>query len=219
MRKIVLDTNCLLMSLPRISPYRKISWSYYCGIKETIILINSLRCRNYWLLQVVEGTHLGLLQVFTTPSVPLVGNRNPQGRGRKPLLLVARNRYALRLADHQRSRQIVRDGTAEVYLWIKASWIVEVCWGGDVCAAWGIGAIRGEDDCSDGWEARKVVVSRDTEWWQLWTALHQVWAFYTTRHGKEVFSEDMEKYALREIFPCWGSLWAYLQNMAFLLEA
>ncbi len=24
MRKIVLDTNCLLMSLPRISPYRKI---------------------------------------------------------------------------------------------------------------------------------------------------------------------------------------------------
>ena len=42
MRKIVLDTNCLLMSLPRISPYRKISWSYYCGIKEIIILINSL---------------------------------------------------------------------------------------------------------------------------------------------------------------------------------
>ena len=36
MRKIVLDTNCLLMSLPRISPYRKISWSYYCGIKEII---------------------------------------------------------------------------------------------------------------------------------------------------------------------------------------
>ena len=39
---------------------------------------------------------------------------HPQGRGRKPLLLVARNRYALRLADHQRSRQIVRDGTARL---------------------------------------------------------------------------------------------------------
>jgi len=35
-------------------------------------------------LQVAEGTHLGLLQVFTTPSVPLVGNRNPQGRRGKP---------------------------------------------------------------------------------------------------------------------------------------
>ena len=35
---------------------------------------------------------------------------SPQERGRKPLLLVARNRYALRMANHQRSRQIVRDG-------------------------------------------------------------------------------------------------------------
>jgi len=41
---------------------------------------------------------------------------SPQERGRKPLLLVARNRYALRLADHQRSRQIVRDGTALLIL-------------------------------------------------------------------------------------------------------
>ena len=37
---------------------------------------------------------------------------HPQGRGRKPLLLVARNRYALRLADQSGLRQIVRDGTA-----------------------------------------------------------------------------------------------------------
>jgi hypothetical protein len=48
-------------------------------------------------------SHLGLLPsgkkrkpllsiVFTTPSVPLVGDRN-----------VALNRYAIRLADHQRS--------------------------------------------------------------------------------------------------------------------
>ena len=37
---------------------------------------------------------------------------HPQGRGRKPLLLVVRNRYALRLADQSGLRQIVRDGTA-----------------------------------------------------------------------------------------------------------
>ena len=58
-------------------------------------------------------SHLGLLPsgkkrkpllsiVFTTPSVPLVGDRN-----------VALNRCALRLAGHQSPRQeVVRDGTA-----------------------------------------------------------------------------------------------------------
>ena len=45
---------------------------------------------------------------------PLTPTLSPQERGRKPLLLVARNRYALRLAGHQRSRQIVRDGTARL---------------------------------------------------------------------------------------------------------
>ena len=45
---------------------------------------------------------------------PLISVFSPQGRRGKPLLLVARNRYALRLADHQRSRQIVRDGTARL---------------------------------------------------------------------------------------------------------
>ena len=45
---------------------------------------------------------------------PLISIFSPQGRRGKPLLLVARNRYALRLADHQRSRQIVRDGTARL---------------------------------------------------------------------------------------------------------
>ena len=76
--------------------------------------------------------------VFATPSVPLTGDRNlpypfskitpslftlkegstshlgllPSGKKRETALLGARNRYALRLADHQRSRQIVRDGTA-----------------------------------------------------------------------------------------------------------
>ena len=62
-------------------------------------------------------SHLGLLPsgkkrkpllsiVFTTPSVPLVGDRN-----------VALNRCALRLAGHQSPRQVVvRDGTAFLYL-------------------------------------------------------------------------------------------------------
>ena len=45
---------------------------------------------------------------------PLISVFSPQGRRGKPLLLVARNRYALRLADHQRSRHIVRDGTARL---------------------------------------------------------------------------------------------------------
>ena len=56
----------------------------------------------------------------TRPSLPLrkapplISVFSPQGRRGKPLLLVARNRYALRLADHQRSRQILRDGTARL---------------------------------------------------------------------------------------------------------
>ena len=41
---------------------------------------------------------------------------HPQGRGEETALLGARNRYALRMADHQRSRQIVRDGTALLML-------------------------------------------------------------------------------------------------------
>ena len=56
----------------------------------------------------------------TRPSLPLrkapplISIFSPQGRRGKPLLLVARNRYAIRLAGHQRSRQIVRDGTARL---------------------------------------------------------------------------------------------------------
>ena len=45
---------------------------------------------------------------------PLISVFSPQGRRGKPLLLVARNRYALRLAGHQSPRQIVRDGTARL---------------------------------------------------------------------------------------------------------
>ena len=39
--------------------------------------------------------------VFTTPSVPLIGDRNPQGREDVTALIGAQNRYALRLAGHQ----------------------------------------------------------------------------------------------------------------------
>ena len=53
----------------------------------------------------------------TRPSLPLrkapplTPALSPHERGRKPPS-GAQNRYAIRLADHQRSRQIVRDGTA-----------------------------------------------------------------------------------------------------------
>ena len=43
---------------------------------------------------------------------PLTPTLSPSGEREETALLGARNRYALRLADHQRSRQIVRDGTA-----------------------------------------------------------------------------------------------------------
>ena len=49
--------------------------------------------------------------VFTTPSVPLVGDRNLR-RKDVTALLGARNRYAIRLAGHQSPRHILRDGTA-----------------------------------------------------------------------------------------------------------
>ena len=41
---------------------------------------------------------------------------SPSGEREETALLGARNRYALRMADHQRSRPIVRDGTAWVLL-------------------------------------------------------------------------------------------------------
>ena len=49
--------------------------------------------------------------VFTTPSVPLVGDRNLR-RKDVTALLGARNRYAIRLAGHQSPRHVLRDGTA-----------------------------------------------------------------------------------------------------------
>ena len=49
--------------------------------------------------------------VFTTPSVPLVGDRNLR-RKDVTALLGAQNRYAIRLADQSGLRHIMRDGTA-----------------------------------------------------------------------------------------------------------
>ena len=48
---------------------------------------------------------------------PLISVFSPQGRRGKPLLLVARNRYALRLADHQRSRQVCGMGPPDYDLY------------------------------------------------------------------------------------------------------
>ena len=56
-------------------------------------------------------SHQAFSIVFTTPSVPLVGDRNLR-RKDVTALLGARNRYAIRLADQSGLRQIVRDGTA-----------------------------------------------------------------------------------------------------------
>ena len=50
---------------------------------------------------------------------PLTPTLSPSGEREETALLGARNRYALRLADHQRSRQIVRDGTAGVLVGIR----------------------------------------------------------------------------------------------------
>ena len=47
---------------------------------------------------------------------PLTPTLSPSGEREETALLGAWNRYALRMADHQRSRQIVRDGTALLQL-------------------------------------------------------------------------------------------------------
>ena len=50
--------------------------------------------------------------VFTPPSVPpFAGDRNLRKEEENRPTRCS-NRYAIRLADHQRSRQIMRDGTA-----------------------------------------------------------------------------------------------------------
>ena len=67
-------------------------------------------------------TTLPILRKSPRPSLPLkrapplTPTLSPSGEREETALLGARNRYALRLADHQRSRQIVRDGTAWVLL-------------------------------------------------------------------------------------------------------
>ena len=57
MRKIVLDTNCLLMSLPKISPYRMI-WDDFLNGKLTLCVTN----------EIVEE-YLEILSQKTTPEI------------------------------------------------------------------------------------------------------------------------------------------------------
>ena len=82
-----------------------------------IVMFGLLPIEGSWFLR-FEKLLKGSFRKSPRPSLPLkrapplTPPLSPQERGRKPLLLVARNRYVLRLADHQRSRQIVRDGTA-----------------------------------------------------------------------------------------------------------
>lgn len=57
MRKIVLDTNCLLMSLPKISPYRMI-WDDFLKSKLTLCVTN----------EIVEE-YLEILSQKTTPEI------------------------------------------------------------------------------------------------------------------------------------------------------
>ena len=63
-----------------------------------IFLFFSKTNPSFFTIKEGSTSHLGLL---------------PSGKKRKPLLPVALNRFAIRLTDHQRSRQyFVRDGTA-----------------------------------------------------------------------------------------------------------
>ena len=71
---------------------------------------------NVWIVahrrELVSQIRETIQRVFSkiTPTL------SPSGEREETALLGARNRYALRLADHQRSRQIVRDGTALLLL-------------------------------------------------------------------------------------------------------
>lgn len=62
MRKIVLDTNCLLMSLPRISPYRKI-WDDFLKGKLTLCVTNEIiiSCISFKLMRTTTNLLIVLL--------------------------------------------------------------------------------------------------------------------------------------------------------------
>lgn len=57
MRKVVLDTNCLLMSIPKISPYRRI-WDDFLGGKIVLCVTN----------EIIEE-YLEILSQKTTPII------------------------------------------------------------------------------------------------------------------------------------------------------
>ena len=77
-----------------------------------------------------------LKEFFSNHPVPLSKegstfspSPSSSGSGDVTALLGARNRFALRLADHQRSRQIVRDGTALLILACELvmAWVLLAC--------------------------------------------------------------------------------------------
>ena len=109
-------SNCFIITTHKmiLLPYR------FCGDKHhaytfpfvLIFLPLRLSCKES------STSNQAFSIVFTTPSVPLVGDRNLR-RKDVTALLGAQNRYALRLAGHQSPRQVLRDGTAGL-LWRSA---------------------------------------------------------------------------------------------------
>ena len=94
-------------------------------------------------------TTLSILRKSPRPSLPLkrapplTPTLSPSGEREETALLGARNRFALRLADHQRSRQIVWDGTA---LLLLACGLLR-----DLTTAWGwVGHQRSRQIVRDG---------------------------------------------------------------------
>jgi DNA or RNA helicases of superfamily II len=80
-----------------------------------------------------EGIFRITPSLFPKRAPPLTPTLSPSGEREETALLGARNRYALRMADHQRSRQIVRDGTAWVLLacdlliMLAIDWVLLAC--------------------------------------------------------------------------------------------
>jgi len=64
---------------------------------------------------------------------------------------------------------------------------------------------------------KRILISKIILQWSL-HPLGSPTPFYASEYGEEVFLEDMEEYAFREILSCRSTERAYLQNLALLLE-
>ena len=71
----------------------------------------------------------------------------------------------------------------------EISWLVEVCRGGDVCAAQGFGITWGENDSSDGWDACndyagfKRAIEKNKKQERIANKTEQVFAFIAKYNG------------------------------------